>query len=244
MNRILNQNGIRGGGILCVIPARGNSKRLPKKNIKKLYKKPLISWSIDFAVKSKIFEYILVSTDSPEIAKVAQQNGAEVPWLRPDHLATDNATTMSVIKHALAWYKKEHGMPSAIVVLQPTTPIRNILVLNDMLAIYNKTKNKVKSVVSMASINYHPAWTFYESEEGWKPCMGWSWFSHRSQELPKVASLDGSIYILSPELVRTKKSMVGKWTIPYLNASDAIFDIDTMSDFEAAEKYIIENIQK
>lgn len=240
MPSIPNKKRVNSGGILCIIPARGNSKRLPEKNIKNLGNKPLIAWSIDFAVDSEIFDYVLVSTDNPRIAEVALGCGASVPWLRPDHLATDEATTISVVKHALAWYEKEYGKPSAIVVLQPTTPLRSISVLRDMLNIYNETKNKVKSVVSMSSIDYHPGWTFYESGEGWKPCMDWSWFTTRSQELPRVAKLDGSIYILSPDLVETEQ-IIGEWTIPYLNTSEVFFDIDTLADFEAAERFIALN---
>ncbi len=229
------------GGVLCIIPARGNSKRLPKKNIKNLGGKPLIAWSIDFAVESKLFDCVLVSTDDLNIAEVARSCGAEVPWLRPDSLATDEAKTISVIKHALAWYVKEYDVPSAIVVLQPTTPLRNITDLHDMLAVYNKTNLSVKSVVSMSAIDYHPSWTFYESGGVWKPCMGWSWFTARSQELPRVATLNGSMYILSCELVETKNTMIGEWTIPCLNSNKVFFDIDTLSDFEAAEKFITLN---
>lgn len=241
MSSILNKTRASSGGILCIIPARGNSKRLPEKNIKNLGKKPLIAWSIDFAVDSKIFDCILVSTDNTRIAEVALSCGATVPWLRPDYLATDEATTISVVKHALEWYVKDHGKPSAIVVLQPTAPLRKISALHEMLDIYNETNDKVKSVVSMCSINYHPGWTFFESGDGWKPCMDWSWFAARSQELPRVATLDGSIYILSPDLVETENLMVGEWTIPYLNSTEVFFDIDTLADFEAAERFITLN---
>ena len=137
MPSIRNKKRVSSGGELCIIPARGNSKRLPEKNIKNLGKKPLIAWSIDFAIDSEIFDCVLVSTDNPRIAKVALSYGASVPWIRPDHLATDEATTISVVKHALAWYIKEHGKPSAIVVLQPTTPLRKISTLRDMLDKYN-----------------------------------------------------------------------------------------------------------
>ena len=241
MSSILNKTLGRSGGILCVIPARGNSKRLPEKNIKRLVKKPLIAWSIDFAVDSGIFDCILVSTDHPRIAEVAVECGATVPWLRPNHLATDEATTMSVVKHALAWYTEERCHPNAIVVLQPTSPLRSLSALNDMLALYEESDASVLSVVSVGSVDYHPAWTFYETEDGWKPCMDWSWFSARSQDLPRVATLDGSIYILSPDLVQAEQSMVGNWTIPYLNVSEIFFDIDTLADFEAVERYIVLN---
>lgn len=241
MPSISNKTRVSSGGVLCIIPARGNSKRLPEKNIKNLGKKPLIAWSIDFAVDSEIFDCVLVSTDNPRIAEVALGCGATVPWLRPDYLATDEATTISVVKHALAWYEKERGNPSAIVVLQPTTPIRNMSSLRDMLNIYYRTNEKIKSVVSMSSIDYHPGWTFYESGEGWKPCMDWSWFAARSQELPRAAKLDGSIYILSPGLLEKEDKMIGEWTIPYLNSSEVFFDIDTLADFEAVEQFITLN---
>ena len=111
--------------ILALIPARGGSKRLPKKNILPLGGKPLISWTIDAVKDTPEIVDILVSTDSCEIASVARAAGALVPWLRPDVLSTDTATSMDVCLHALDWYEEKYGDVDGLLLLQPTSPFRD-----------------------------------------------------------------------------------------------------------------------
>jgi CMP-N-acetylneuraminic acid synthetase len=108
---------------LGVIPARGGSKRIPRKNIRDFCGKPLIAWTIQEAIKSSL-DYVLVSTDDEEIANVARSWGAHVPFLRPPELATDDATSVDVMIHAALWFKANHRMPDYIALLQPTSPTR------------------------------------------------------------------------------------------------------------------------
>ncbi len=110
--------------ILAVIPARGGSKRLPRKNIRPLGGIPLIFWSINAAKGISEICDILVSTDDPEIAEVTKNTGALVPWLRPRELATDTAQSVDVCLHALEWYEKEKGKVDGLMLLQPTSPFR------------------------------------------------------------------------------------------------------------------------
>jgi CMP-N,N'-diacetyllegionaminic acid synthase len=224
--------------ILCVIPARGGSKRLQNKNVKRLGDKPLIGWTIDFARQSKIFDYILVSTDDANIAATAVEYAAEVPWLRPAELATDESTTIEVLRHALSWYCKEYKRPDAIVLLQPTSPFRNISTVRKMLELFYLDKSKIKSVASLSQVDSHPNWTFYECDGAWQPCMGWDWFTLRSQDLPSAARLDGSVYILSPDLIETQDRIIGDWTTLYKQSESSFCDIDTLEDFRKAEEIL------
>ena len=111
--------------ILAIVPARGGSKRLPGKNIKVLNGKPLIQWTIESALGIDDISRVMVSTDSQEIADIALQSGAEVPFLRPKELATDTSSSSVVIEHALNYYKSQGEIFDYVLLLQPTSPMRN-----------------------------------------------------------------------------------------------------------------------
>ena len=110
--------------LLAIVPARGGSKRLPRKNVLLLGGKPLIAWTIDAARDSGCFVDVLVSTDDAEIADRARAHGALVPWLRPPEFATDTARSIDVVLHALDWYERERGAVAGMMLLQPTSPFR------------------------------------------------------------------------------------------------------------------------
>ena len=107
---------------ICVIPARGGSKRIPKKNIKKFNGKPIIAYSIDAAFKSKCFEEVIVSTDDDEIASISLKYGAQVPFKRPKNLSDDYTPTIPVIKHAINWFEKNNNIIFNICCLYATAP--------------------------------------------------------------------------------------------------------------------------
>src|SRR3990170_965342 len=112
--------------VLAVIPARGGSKSIPRKNIKPLGGKPLIGWTIDAALQSRMLSRVIVSTDDAEIAQAARECGAETPFLRPPELAQDDSSSISVVLHALQWLEEqEHFSPDYVLLLQPTSPFRN-----------------------------------------------------------------------------------------------------------------------
>jgi len=110
--------------VLCVIPARGGSKGIPRKNLLPVAGRPLITWTIAQALAARPGLDVLVSTDDDEIAEVARAAGAIVPFLRPAHLAQDTTATEPVVRHALAWWREHHGEPDAVLLLQATSPIR------------------------------------------------------------------------------------------------------------------------
>ena len=116
---------IDGRGVIAIIPARGGSKGLPGKNVRPICGKPLIAWTIEKALRSRHLDTVMVSTDSPEIAEIAERYGAEVPFLRPDNLATDTASSYDVIDHALCHYRDiESSEFTYTALLEPTSPLR------------------------------------------------------------------------------------------------------------------------
>lgn len=144
--------------VLAFIPARGGSKGLPGKNIREMCGKPLIAWTIEKARKSRYLDTILVSTDSEDIAEVAREFGAEVPFLRPAELASDIASTYDVIRHGLAYLKEKHGTEyDYIVLLEPTSPLREDDDIDRMLESLLANADEFDSIVSVGEVTEHPS---------------------------------------------------------------------------------------
>jgi CMP-N,N'-diacetyllegionaminic acid synthase len=224
--------------IIAVIPARGGSKRLPGKNTKLLGGKPLINWSIDIALASQCFEAIIVSTDDIDIAKVAEQAGASVPFLRPESLATDTAGSVEVVLHALEHYESTHGSVDGVLLLQPTSPFRKIESICKALELFAGAGGQ-RSVISVSPALSNPAWCFYCDDNKMQSVMGWELIGKRSQELRQSWELNGSIYLTSPKLLKSENSFITQNSIPLFQSdrSEAI-DIDDGDDWLKAEAHL------
>jgi N-acylneuraminate cytidylyltransferase/CMP-N,N'-diacetyllegionaminic acid synthase len=223
--------------ILALIPARGGSKRLPGKNIRILGDKPLIAWTISSALQSGSFCDVLVSTDDQEIANIARQWGALVPWLRPPELATDVASSVDVALHALDWYEENYCKLDGIVFLQPTSPFRSLKTLQESLDLFLSIDEK--PVVSVAPALSHPAWCFRIYQNTLIPFLGWEEANKRSQDLEPAFVTDGSVYITSPTLLRFRRSFIGDDVLPYVITNpDEVLDIDTLEDWKIAEELV------
>lgn len=220
--------------ILALIPARGGSKRLPRKNIRVLGGKPLIVWSIEVAKVIPEICDILVSTDDPEIATVCTEAGASVPWLRPAELATDTASSIDVVLHAMDWYEKEHGKVDGLILLQPTSPFRKLETTHA--AVREFISRKLKSLVTVSLASPPPSWCLYEENGEVVPLLGWGELQRRSQDLKPYYTPNGVIYISTPESLRICKSFLTKNT-RLLSIEDPFetLDIDTPSDWMMAE---------
>lgn len=144
--------------ILAIIPARGGSKGLPGKNIRPMCGKPLIAWSIEKASKSKYIDMILVTTDSQEIAEISKCYGAHVPFLRPAELATDKSSTYDAIRHALDFLKEQEELVfDYIVLLEPTSPLREDDDIDRMLEQLLTQASEFDSIISVGEIDEHPS---------------------------------------------------------------------------------------
>ena len=149
---------IDGKSILAIIPARGGSKGLPGKNIRPMCGKPLIGWTIEKANKCSYLDSILVTTDDKEIAEVAQSFGAYVPFIRPAEFATDQSSTYAVIRHAVSYFKDiECKEFDYIVLLEPTSPLREDDDINQMLELIVARQDEYDSIVSVGEVTEHPS---------------------------------------------------------------------------------------
>lgn len=143
---------------LAIIPARGGSKGLAGKNIKELCGKPLIAWSIEAGLKSKYLDEVMVTTDYQNIAEISKKYGAKVPFLRPDELASDTATSFDAIKHTIEFYKNEFNQEfDYIVLLEPTSPLRETTDIDDMIKKIIQNEDNFDSIVSIGEVHEHPS---------------------------------------------------------------------------------------
>jgi len=218
--------------IVAIIPARGGSKGIPRKNIKQLFGKPLIVWTIEHAKKSRYIGRITVSTEDKEIAEISKKCGAEVIE-RPEELAKDETPTIDVIFHVLEVIKAENFEPGLVVLLQPTSPLRNAQDIDNAIELF--LKNDCESVVSVCEVEHSLYWSFEIENRYLKPIFGGKYLNMRRQDLPKVYTPNGAIYVSTPEILRKYKSFYCSKTIPYIMPPGRSVDIDNEIDFMLAE---------
>lgn len=220
--------------ILALIPARGGSKRLPGKNIRLLGGKPLIVWSIDCVKGLTDVCDILVSTDDPAIARVAEDAGALVPWLRPEALATDTASSVDVCIHALDWYEAQRGGVDGLLLLQPTSPFRS---QNSVLrAIEFFRERQARPIVGVAEATTHPMWCLKIENDRLSPYIDGGGLHLRSQELPPAYAVTGAVYLISPSDLRGGGTFFPPDALPLvIDDSCENIDIDSSSDWLMAE---------
>lgn len=228
------------GRLLAVVPARGGSKRLPHKNVLPLGGKPLIAWTVEAALASGVFDEVLVSTDDALIAEAARAAGAQVPWLRPAHLATDTATSADVLRHALDAREAAGNEFDAVVLLQPTSPFRSAASIRAAVELYRaRPPGSAAAVVSVSPVVQHPAWSFSLDGDTMLPLLGWESLRRRSQDLAPVVALNGAIYVIPAKTIRAGEPLVAPGVRPFLmnDAAEAL-DIDTPDDWRAAEQFL------
>lgn len=217
---------------LVVIPARGGSKGVPRKNIKLLHGKPLIQYTIEAARGVFSDSQICVSTDDEEIKTVVERFGLDVPFLRPSHLASDIAGTYEVLLHAIEFYENKGYRPDTLILLQPTSPFRTSQHIKEALAQYDSTCEMVVSVKETKSNPYYILRE--ESEEGWLVKSKEGNFTRR-QDCPKVYELNGAVYIIEVETLKLKPLHEFKRIRKYEMDEMSSHDIDSMMDWKFAE---------
>jgi CMP-N,N'-diacetyllegionaminic acid synthase len=232
---------IKGKKVVAVITAREGSKGLPNKNIKMLLGKPLIYYTIKAALGSKFIDRVIVSTDGKEIAKIAKKYGAEVPFLRPAHLATDTAHTPPVVEHAISYLEKEEGYKVDIVVtLQPTNPLRTTEHID--LGIKKFLNAKTDSLAGVKEA-FPPWWlfrpkgdkivSFIKFKKGINP------YNLERQQLPKVYQPNGAVYITKRNYLKRSNSVINPKSCAYLLMDEeSSLDIDTPRDFKVTEQVL------
>ena len=227
--------------ILAVIPARGGSKGIPHKNIRNFAGYPLIAYSIAAALQSELVTRVIVSTDDPEIAEVARQCGADVPFLRPPELAQDATSDLPVFQHALAWLtSNEAYAPDFVIQLRPTSPVRPVGLVDEAgrLLQQHPEADSVRGVV-LAGENPHKMWRINPENGQMKnlldvPGIAEPYNAPR-QVLPPVYWQTGHIDVIRPAAILSKNSMSGDVILPVLVDPRFTVDIDDLSDWARAE---------
>ena len=224
--------------VLCVIPARKGSKGLKNKNIKKLGKTPLIAWSILAAKKCKEIDEIIVSTDSVKISKIAKTYGAKVPFIRPKKFATDKASSFSVLKHAIDYFKKKKIYFDYILMLEPTSPLRDF---RDIDFCLKKVKNRnIQALVSVSKVvEQHPVFLYSISNKNFlRPYTKKKQKLYiRRQDVNPLYYLEGSIYISKVSTLLQKKTWYHEKTQAHVIEKWKSLEIDDIDDFKLAEFY-------
>lgn len=220
--------------ITALIPARGGSKRLPRKNVKILCGKPLISWTIEAAKKSKYIDNVIVSTDDLEIKEISEQWGAQVPFLRPDYLSSDTASSFDVIKHAIE-FLKINDENHLLILLQPTSPLRTFEQIDEALEYF--FKKQAEGIVSISECEHSPLWSNSLPENlSMENFIRPEIIGKRSQDLPNYYRLNGSIYIYKTKsLLKENKIFYNKQVFGFKISKESSIDIDNESDFKLAQ---------
>ena len=233
--------------IIALIPARGGSKSIPRKNLMDILGKPLIAWSILQAKESKYIERVIVSTDDAEIAKVALEYGAEVPFIRPQEFAKDESTDFDVFKHAINWFSINESCNSDIIVhLRPTGPARYVDLIDKAIKIMldNTDYDSLRSL-SLSSQTPFKMWFIKNKKmKSIGSILGYK-ESHSMprQRLDKAYWQNGYIDIIRPESFLKHKSMVGDEPYPFI-INHNVHDIDYLDDVSFVEedlRKVIEN---
>lgn len=220
---------------LAVIPARGGSKRIPKKNIKTVADKPLIGHTIQHAEDADSIERAIVSTDDKEIAEIAAQYGGEVPFMRPAELATDTSAAADVISHALRWVTERSEQFDIICLLQVTSPLRTPDDIDE--AIARLLATEAQSVVSVSEYSDPPQWALHETDKGhldefFETGSLWGDTPDRSQDLPELYYPNGAVYAATTKIWREHRSFYTPETVGYRMPPERSFDIDEPWELE------------
>lgn len=228
--------------ILAIIPARSGSKRLPRKNILNLAGKPVIAWSIDAAKNSSYLSEVVVTTDSLEIKKIAEDYGASVPFIRPENLSNDTASSFDVVKHCIEYYQTQLNKTfDYIILLQPTSPLRTSKDIDCSIELL--FKKNADAIVSLCEVEHSPLWTnTIDNTLSFDSFLRDDVKNKRSQDLPIYYRLNGAIYICkTSELLKQKTFFFEKNSFAYLMDKEKSIDIDTLIDFKLAEILLSEN---
>lgn len=221
-------------GMLVVIPARGGSKGIPRKNLQELGGRPLISWTIQAALTSQSVDRVIVSTEDERIADVARAWGADTPFLRPDELARDSTQSVPVVTHALNWLLTQQAQQFEYVMLiQPTSPFVNS---EDIEAAHGiAVARHAETVISVFASHAHPYFAKRIGDDGrlenfgpWKPESG------RRQDLPYAYALNGAIYLARTDVLLDRQSFNTDQTYGYVMPPERSLDIDTPWDLHLA----------
>lgn len=223
--------------ILGLIPARGGSKGIPRKNIKPIAGKPLIAWAIESALRSKVLAGVVVTTDDEEIAEIARRHGAQVPFLRPAELARDDTPGVAPVLHALDQLTDY----DTVLLLQPTSPLRTTTDIDDCVA--QARRLGAPCMVSVSEVHQHPNWMYRLDANQRLSALLDAPHVTRRQDLPKVYAANGALYYADATWLRTQRTFITPDTAAYVMPVQRAVDLDTPLDWRLAELLLKEQIE-
>jgi CMP-N,N'-diacetyllegionaminic acid synthase len=230
--------------ILAIIPARGGSKGLPGKNIRPLNGHPLIAYSILAAISCKSITRVIVSTDSEEIAAVARQYGAEVPFIRPADIAADMSTDLEVFRHALSYMEQADAyVPDYVVQLRPTSPIRFAADIETCITkLLRHQEADSLRIVTESPITPYKMWTINDPGKPMTPLLSVNGieepYNEPRQRLPKTYWQIGTLDVIKTAVITEQNSMSGKSILPHVIDSRFAVDIDDIQSFSKASEVL------
>ncbi|USG65321.1 acylneuraminate cytidylyltransferase family protein [Brevibacillus ruminantium] len=213
--------------ILAIIPARGGSKGIFRKNIRKIAGKPLISYTIEAAIQSPLIDRCIVSTEDEEIKQISLDSGAEVID-RPFELATDTALSEDVVRHVLEDCIKKGRLPDFFVLLQPTSPLRSEKYITDCIVM--SLKHNSRCTISVTEVEHHPYKTFYEENGTLTPLKNRQSLSKPRQQLPRVVRQNGAIYFMETASFLEQNTFFIEPALPFYMENEISIDIDSEND--------------
>lgn len=226
----------KGKRIVAIIPARSGSKGLKHKNIKMLNGKPLMAYTIEAAVKSEMFDDIIVSTDDIEYARIAKEYGASVPFMRSEELSQDTSTSTDVISDVLQKLNEQDEKYDYFALLQPTSPLRDETDIKQ--CVEKAIRFNADSIISMCECEHPIEWcTSFDDSDKCLNKMGQQ-LQGRRQDKKKSYRLNGAIYLVQTEYFCKSKNMYGEKSYAYIMSKENSIDIDDIYDFKCAEVFI------
>ena len=230
---------IKKSKVLAIIPARKGSKRLPKKNKLDLNGKPLVAWTIESAMKSTYIDDIAISTNDEDIVETAKSYNIDVPFLRPEELSSDQSSTMDVIIHTINFYKSMGKFYDVVILLQPTSPLRTSVDIDNSLKLLSKD---VKAIVSVCKLDHSPLWSnVLPANKSLEFFLKEDVQGLRSQDLPQYYRINGAIYLSKINYLKKNKSFFGNQSKAYIMSTNNSIDIDTKLDFNLCKLIMNEN---
>lgn len=220
--------------VLGLVPARGGSKGIPRKNLRPLGGRPLLAWTAESALAATSLARTVLSTDDEEIAEAGRRLGLDVPFLRPAELARDETPTLPVVAHALAAVEGDDGRYDAVCLLQPTSPFRPPGLIDT--CVERLATSDADAVVTVLPVpaEHHPAWVYFERDGHLELCLGGAAPVPRRQDLRPAFHRDGSVYVTRREAI-LRGSLYGDRVVGVAQPEGPSVNLDTEGDWERAE---------
>lgn len=225
--------------VLGVVPARGGSKGVPRKNARRLRGKPLIQYTAEAALEARRLTRVMLTTDNEEIARIGRKCGLEVPFIRPRELAQDSTPMLPVVQHAVQWYEQRGEVFHSVCLLQPTQPFRRASDIDACIELLEE--NDFDSVITILRIppEHHPYWAYFRGPDGGlKLFTGEDSPVPRRQDLPPAFHREGSVYVTRRDVLMDQNSLYGARVGGYLMDVGLYVNIDSLEDWRKAEQML------